>query len=92
MQVSIFGCLSDVYYSISFNIPTHMLPSVMCLICCWYAMALTSWGAIEKNGDIANPNVGEASMWMLIVSQWVALLLYLWTLVAPRLFPDRDFS
>ena len=55
-------------------------------------MALTSWGAIEKNGDIANPNVGEASMWMLIVSQWVALLLYLWTLVAPRLFPDRDFS
>ena len=32
-------------------------------------MALASWGAIEKNGDIANPNVGEASMWMLIVSQ-----------------------
>jgi len=55
-------------------------------------MALTSWGAIEKNGDIANPNVGEASMWMLIVAQWVALLLYLWTLVAPRLFPDRDFT
>jgi len=68
------------------------LNAVMALICCWYAMALTGWGAIEKRGDIANPDVGEVSMWMLIVSQWVALLLYLWTLVAPSLFPDRDFS
>lgn len=68
------------------------LNAVMCLVCCWYAMALTSWGAIEKRGDIANPDVGEASMWMLIVSQWIALLLYLWTLIAPSLFPDREFS
>jgi len=68
------------------------LNAVMCLICCWYAMTLTGWGAIEKRGNIANPDVGEVSMWMLIVGQWVALLLYLWTLVAPSLFPDRDFS
>lgn len=68
------------------------LNAVLALICCWYSMALTGWGAIEKRGDIANPDVGEVSMWMLVVSEWVALLLYLWTLVAPKLFPDRDFS
>lgn len=68
------------------------LNAVMALICCWYAMALTGWGAIENRGDVANPDVGAASMWMLIVSQWLALSLYLWTLVAPTLFPDRDFS
>lgn len=68
------------------------LNAVLALICCWYATALTGWGAIEKRGDIANPDVGEVSMWMLAVSQWVALLLYLWTLLAPSLLPDRDFS
>lgn len=68
------------------------LNAVLALICCWYSMALTGWGAIEKRGDIANPDVGEVSMWMLISGQWIALLLYLWTLLAPSLFPDRDFS
>merc|ERR1711933_72235 len=61
-------------------------------ISCWVAMALTSWGAIKTSfGNIANPDVGFASMWVIIGSQWLALLLYLWTLSAPRLFPDRDF-
>jgi hypothetical protein len=68
------------------------LNAILALISCWYSMALTGWGTIEKRGNIANPDVSETSMWMLIVSQWIALLLYLWTLVAPRFFPDRDFS
>ncbi|KAL7554060.1 hypothetical protein ACHAWF_017449 [Thalassiosira exigua] len=68
------------------------LNAALALVCCWYATALTGWGAIEKRGDIANPDVGEVSMWMLVTSQWIAMLLYLWTLAAPSLFPDRDFS
>ena len=55
-------------------------------------MALTGWGTIEYGGDAANPDVGRVSMWMIIISQWIALLLYLWTLVAPQIFPDREFS
>jgi hypothetical protein len=66
--------------------------AILALICCWYAMALTGWGTIERRGSIANPDVSEVSMWMLIASQWIALLFYLWTLVAPSLFPGRDFS
>ena len=65
---------------------------ILALITCWTSMALTGWGTIEKRGDIANPDVSETSMWMIIVSQWIALSLYLWTLVAPALFQDRDFS
>jgi len=68
------------------------LNAILALISCWYSMALTGWGTIEKRGNIANPDVSEVSMWMLIASQWIALLLYLWTLIAPKLFPDRDFS
>ena len=68
------------------------LNGALALICCWYAMTLTGWGAIENRGDIANPDVGEVSMWILVASQWISLLLYLWMLIAPTLFPDRDFS
>jgi len=71
---------------------TWKLNIVLALVSCFFAMALTSWGTIEASGDAANPDVGRASMWIIIASQWLALLLYLWTLAAPRLFPDRDFS
>jgi hypothetical protein len=71
---------------------TWRLNLVLAFICCFYAMTLTGWGSIESGGTPANPSVGNVSMWMIIASQWVVLALYLWTLVAPRLFPDRDFS
>lgn len=65
---------------------------VLGAVSCWFSMALTAWGSIEDEGDAANPQVGKASMWVIIASQWLGLLLYLWTLVAPRLCTDRDFS
>lgn len=65
---------------------------VLGIVSCWYAMALTGWGSIKASGGVANPEAGEVSMWMIIASQWLALSLYLWTLVAPRLFPNREFS
>jgi len=61
-------------------------------VTCWVSMALTGFGSIQADGDVANPQIGEVNMWVIIGSQWCALLLYFWTLVAPRLFPDRDFS
>lgn len=65
---------------------------ILAAICCWFAMVLTSWGAVASEGTVANPSVGKASMWMIIASQWLMNLLYMWTLVAPKIFPDRDFS
>ena len=62
------------------------------VVSCWFAMAVTAWGSIKAEGDAANPQVGKVSMWMIIGSQWFGLALYLWTLVAPRLLPGRDFS
>ncbi|KHJ75098.1 hypothetical protein OESDEN_25286, partial [Oesophagostomum dentatum] len=32
-----------------------------------------------------------ASVWVKIVSSWLCVALYGWTLVAPALFPDREF-
>ncbi|EQC37958.1 hypothetical protein SDRG_04975 [Saprolegnia diclina VS20] len=52
----------------------------------YMAMVLTQWGSSHGQEQ------GAVNMWVQIVSQWMVLLLYVWTLVAPRLFPDRDFS
>lgn len=65
---------------------------VLAFISCWIAMALTGWGSISTGGNAANPSVGRVSMWMIVSAQWLMYVLYTWTLVAPRLFPDRDFS
>lgn len=69
----------------SFNI-------VMCLMAMNVAMTLTNWGSTNRSGAATNPQSGKIAMWMQAASQWVALLLYIWCLIAPRLFPDRDFS
>jgi hypothetical protein len=76
------------------------LNAILTLISCWIAMSLTGWGSIadtiEEEGvsthTAANPEIGKLNMVMIALSQWMALLLYAWTLLAPRLFPDRDFS
>jgi hypothetical protein len=68
---------------------------VMCLISCYAAMTLTGWGTIvelNEGANAANPTVGRFNMAMIGLGQWSAILLYVWTLLAPRLFPDRDFS
>ena len=65
---------------------------VLLLLTCWFSVSLTSWGTIESGGSAANPDTGRVAMWMIISSQWLVTVLYIWTLVAPRLYPDRDFS
>jgi len=71
---------------------------VLILISCWVAASLTGWGfisgGINSSGEhtAANPLVGKFNMAMIAVSQNVAVLLYMWTLLAPRLFPDREFA
>ena len=53
------------------------------------AMLLTDWG---EGGGATVGGGGETSMWVKVISEWFAMALYTWTLVAPRFFPDRDFS
>jgi len=65
---------------------------VLAMISCWISMILTGWGSIEAGGSLSNPDVSRVSMWMIIAAQWIMYLLYGWSLSAPRIFPDRDFS
>jgi serine incorporator 1/3 len=65
----------------------------LAIVSCWSAVTMTQWGVVQSNdGTIANRSIGRVGMWVIIGSQWFVMTLYLWTLIAPRLFPDRDFS
>jgi len=67
---------------------------VFALAACYSAMLLTRWGDIdhEDTPDKINLQDSELSVWLKIVSSWLCYLIYTWAMVAPPLFPDRDFS
>jgi len=56
----------------------------------YVAMLLTDWNVVTPGND-DNVYIGrsETAMWMRIVSSWVCMVLYIWSLLAPALFPDR---
>ncbi|KAJ8509153.1 hypothetical protein ONZ45_g8668 [Pleurotus djamor] len=64
----------------------------------YVAMILTDWNVVSKtplSDAPANPDsdvyIGrsEVAMWMRVVSSWVCMLLYMWSLLAPVFMPDR---
>ncbi|KAM3595616.1 uncharacterized protein V6R79_000004 [Siganus canaliculatus] len=53
-------------------------------------MTLTNWYKPET--DYSAMQSTMAAVWVKISSSWLGLALYLWTLVAPLVLPDRDFN
>ncbi|ORX50272.1 TMS membrane protein/tumor differentially expressed protein [Piromyces finnis] len=58
----------------------------------YIAMLLTDWSTIKETSDYEfKLVVGQSwfSVWVKIITSWLAILLYLWTVVAPIFFPDN---
>lgn len=54
------------------------------------AMLLTGWStSVGESGRLVD--VGWPSVWVRIVTGWATATLYIWSLVAPILFPEREF-
>ncbi|XP_067862959.1 serine incorporator 1-like [Heptranchias perlo] len=53
-------------------------------------MTLTNW--YSPNSDYSTMTSAWPAVWVKISSSWIGLLMYLWTLVAPLILSDRDFS
>lgn len=63
---------------------------MFCLAALYVMMTLTNW--FRPSSDLKTLNSNTASMWVKIISSWLALALYVWTLVAPIVLNNRDFS
>jgi len=61
----------------------------------YVAMLLTDWNVVSKaynpsdSDEIVYIGRSETAMWMRVVSSWVCILLYSWSLLAPVFMPDR---
>jgi len=74
--------------SVNYN---YSLFHFMFVLATLYAMmTLTNWYQPAK--DFSTYNNNYASLWVKITSSWICVILYIWTCLAPALFPDRDFS
>ncbi|EPY74192.1 serine incorporator 3 precursor [Camelus ferus] len=67
-----------------------MFHLMLCLASLYIMMTLTNWYSPDANFQ-SMTNKWPA-VWVKISSSWVCLLLYLWTLVAPLVLTNRDFS
>lgn len=73
-----------VSYSYSFF---HIIFSLASM---YSAMLLTGWStSVGESGKLVD--VGWPSVWVRIVTGWATAALFIWSLVAPILFPDREF-
>lgn len=56
----------------------------------YVALLLTNWNTISSDSkDFIDIGRSAAAMWVKIVSGWICYALYLWSLVAPIVLPDR---
>ncbi|XP_018611525.1 serine incorporator 3 [Scleropages formosus] len=53
-------------------------------------MTLTNW--YSPDADYSTMTSKWPAVWVKMTSSWVCLALYVWTLVAPMMCPNRDFS
>ncbi|ERN07099.1 probable serine incorporator [Amborella trichopoda] len=73
-----------VSYSYSFF---HLIFSLASM---YSAMLLTGWSSsVGESGQLVD--VGWPSVWVRIITQWATAGLFVWSLIAPHLFPEREF-
>jgi serine incorporator 1/3 len=79
-------------------IPDNQRPYIFHLVMAsagiYLAMVTTNWGTASSAAAAATGNLelSTESMWVRIASQWVIYIIYIWSLLAPICFPNRDFS
>ena len=66
----------------------------MFMIAVFYLMLVLTdwWNADPTEEGLKSSSFSKTSLWVKITSSWICYLIYCWTLVAPAIFPDRDFG
>jgi len=64
---------------------------ILALAMCYMGMLLTKWGVNMSNSCDSN-DLDNIGMWVNLCTSWVVLLLYFWSLIAPKVLTGRDFG
>ena len=63
---------------------------VFALASVYLSMVVTHWGT-KNHSSAWSTDKGTTSKWVNLSASWVTLLIYSWTLFAPKILPDREF-
>ena len=69
---------------------TILFQLTMMLAAMYYAMLCTNWAnpGLYTDGDATS----ALTFWLKTVALWLSLAIYLFSMVAPLIFPDRNFN
>jgi|Transcript_9089 hypothetical protein len=81
------GKAMDEFEPVSYNY--SFFHFIFSLASMYLGMLLTGWGVGVEEQDVID--VGWASVWVKVGALWLIGLMYVWTLLAPAVFPDREF-
>ncbi|KAJ2830368.1 Membrane protein tms1 [Coemansia furcata] len=65
---------------------------IFCLAAMYVAMLLTNWNSISSEDRVIIIGRSQTAVWVKIVTSWLCLLMYSWSMVAPIVLPDREWS
>ncbi len=62
----------------------------MCIASIYVAVLITNWNSANVITNSLGPS--GLSFWVRVCIAWVTTLIYVWTVIAPKILPQRDFN
>jgi hypothetical protein len=56
----------------------------------YVAVLITNWNSANVITDSLGPS--GFSFWVRVAIAWTTALIYIWTIIAPKIIPERDFN
>lgn len=82
----------DDLHSFPISGATILFQALLTLAAIYYSMLLTNWGnPTIFNNTSTFYSSNNTSFWIKLVAQWLSTGIYLFSMFAPMIFPDREF-
>ncbi|KAJ2894173.1 Membrane protein tms1 [Coemansia aciculifera] len=65
---------------------------IFCMAAMYVAMLLTNWNSISSEDKVIVIGRSSTAVWVKVITSWLCVLLYAWTLVGPVVLPERQWS
>jgi hypothetical protein len=71
-----------------------MFHLLMAFASLYYSMVLSNWGSpfVDNQNAPEGFSTGWLAYGVIFTSQWIGILFFIWSLIASRVCPDRDYS
>lgn len=90
-DADINGKTAEDTHTFAISPATIFFQGLLILASLYYAMLCTNWGNLVLADQFQNKG-SDVAYWLKLVCEWITMILYIFSLVAPFLFPDREFN